>query len=80
MKLAPYLNVKGEGAVMAPQRRLEGALNVLTRLNNMQTGSQTTSVGAMPTRGVVNSPEVLPKPGHRAMQFIASNDTVLRLD
>jgi hypothetical protein len=79
-KLAPYLGAKGPDAVMAPQRRLEGALDSLIAINNAQTGARTGSVGAMRTIGVVNQPNVPAKPGQTPRQFVAPETTILRLE
>lgn len=79
-KLTPYLKAKGADAVMAPQRRLEHALDTLIALNNTQTGAGTGSVGAMQRAGVDNSPDVLALPGHKPKQFIAPDSTILRLE
>lgn len=79
-KLAPYLGAKGADAVMAPQRRLEGALDSLIAINNAQTGARTSSVGSMRTIGVVNRPNAPVKPGQTPRQFVAPETTVLRLE
>ena len=79
-KLIPYLNVKGADAVMAPQRRLEHALDTLIALNDAQTGARTGSVGAMQRVGVNNSPDVLARPGQKPKQFVAPDSTILRLE
>jgi hypothetical protein len=79
-KLAPYLGAKGADAVMAPQRRLEGALDSLIAINNAQTGIRIAPVGTMRTTGVVNQPNVPAKPGQTPRQFVAPQTTVLRLE
>lgn len=79
-KLTPYLGKKGPDAVMAPQRRLEGALDSLIALNNAQTGERTGSVGAMRSVGVVNRPDAPARPGQTPRQYVAPDSTVLRLE
>lgn len=79
-KLAPYLGAKGTDAVMAPQRRLEGALNTLIAINDAQTGARTGPVGSMRAVGVVNRPGVPVKQGQTPRQFVAPDTTVLRLE
>lgn len=80
LKLAPYLGVKGTDAVMAPQRRFEGALDTLIAINNAQTGARTGPVGSMQTVGVVNRPGAPAKHGQTPRQFVAPETTVLRLE
>ena len=65
---------------MAPQRKLEDALDTLIGINNAQTGAQTGSVGAMHRVGVINSPDAPAKPSQTPRQFIAPESTVLRLE
>lgn len=79
-RLAPYLGAKGTDAVMAPQRRLEGALDSLIAINNAQTGARTGPVGSMRAVGVVNRPGVPAKQGQTPRQFVAPQTTVLRLE
>jgi len=79
-KLQPYLQKRGADAVMAPQRRLEGALDTLIAINNAQTGASTGSVGRMASVGVNNRPNAPVLPGQAPRQFVAPQTTVLRLE